>query len=240
MLLPFSGSELPEPSYVVGGWVRDRLLGRERSPVDLDLVVAAGAIAIASDLAQRYHGGFVVLDRAREIARVVWPQATVDVAKQVGGTLAEDLAHRDFTMNAIAVPCKALDAEGRFATTDIVDPLGGQADLTQRVVRAIARENLVADPLRVLRGYRQAAQLGFDLAAPTRRWLQECAPGLATVAPERVCMELCYLLALPVSGLDRALGDGILRDWLPPAQLCPERFLAIDGRSPTCRWHGRS
>ncbi|MFQ3679743.1 MAG: CCA tRNA nucleotidyltransferase [Pseudanabaenaceae cyanobacterium] len=227
--LPFRGSELPEQAYVVGGWVRDRLLGRESPVVDLDLVVPEGSIALASDLAKRYQAGFVVLDREREIARLVWLQATVDIAKQVGATLEEDLGHRDFTMNAIAVPCGALDGAGNFPAAAAIDPLGGQKDVQARLVRAIARENLIADPLRVLRGYRQAAQLGFALEATTRGWLRELAPYLAKVAPERVCAELCYLLALPAAGLLEALEDRILAAWLPPSQLRPERFGAMDG-----------
>lgn len=229
MRLPFTVAELPAQAYVVGGWVRDRLLARERSLVDLDLVVPTGAIALASELAKRHQAGFVVLDREREIARVVWLQATMDVAKQVGASLVEDLGHRDFTMNAMAVPCQSLDAAGNFPVAAVIDPLGGQQDLQEGVVRAIARENLVADPLRVLRGYRQAAQLGFVLEETTRGWLRELAPTLIQVAPERVCMELCYLLALPTVGLQRALADGILAAWLPSSQLLPERFGAVDG-----------
>ncbi len=228
MQLPFSVSELPAQTHVVGGWVRDRLLGRDRCGVDLDLVVPAGAIALASELAKRHQAGFVVLDREREIARVVWLQATMDIAKQVGVTLEEDLGHRDFTMNAMAVPCASLDGSGHFPATAVIDPLGGQIDLRERLVRAIARGNLAADPLRVLRGYRQAAQLGFGLEETTRGWLRELAPTLVKVAPERVCMELGYLLDLPAAGLLRALADGILVGWLPPSQLLPERFGAID------------
>ncbi|MGQ9865574.1 MAG: CCA tRNA nucleotidyltransferase [Pseudanabaenaceae cyanobacterium] len=229
MRLPLAVCRLPIEAYVVGGWVRDRLLGRESSWVDLDLVVPEGAIALAADLAKQYQAGFVVLDREREIARLVWLQATMDIAKQVGESLVADLSHRDFTMNAMAVPCGSLDAVGNFPVAAVIDPLGGQKDLQAGQVRAISRENLAADPLRVLRGYRQGAQLGFTLEETTRGWLRELAPTLAKVAPERVCTELCYLLALPAAGLQRALTDGILAVWLPASQLLPERFGAVDG-----------
>jgi tRNA nucleotidyltransferase (CCA-adding enzyme) len=100
-----------------------------------------------------------LLDAERHIARVVFKQATVDFAQQVGPTLTADLERRDFTINAIAY---------NPHTEHLLDPLGGYRDLQQRCLRMVSDQNLQEDPLRLLRAYRQAAQLGFIIQPETR------------------------------------------------------------------------
>lgn len=199
---------LPQPTYVVGGAVRDRLLGRQKVPLDLDLVVPSEGLRWGSCLAREWQGGFVALDRQRQIARVVLPDLTVDIATLVGGSLEADLRQRDFTCNALALEIH--DGELR-------DPLGGAADIAQGVLRMVHPENFTEDPLRVLRGYRHMAQLGFQLDPQTRLAMQARANLLARVAGERVRGELLGLLAEPgLAALQEAVQDGILEAWLPP------------------------
>lgn len=191
--LPFDLEILPADTYLVGGAVRDALLGRwqslswgESRPIpDLDLIVPVDAVALASQIADRERAGFVLLDAERSIARVVFPEATVDFAQQSGGSLAADLGRRDYCMNAIACHIK---------TGEIVDPLDGQRDLADRLVRMVALDNLREDPLRLLRGYRQAAQLGFQLEPETAKAITALAALLSQAATERVLTELRYLL----------------------------------------------
>jgi tRNA nucleotidyltransferase (CCA-adding enzyme) len=147
---------LPDQAYLVGGSVRDALLQRYRNPPDLDFVLPEKAIATAKEFANLYGGGFVILDEEREIARVVFDQGTLDLASQEGASLETDLHRRDFTINAIAYNLKS---------QQLVDPLGGLADLEQGVLRMVAVKNLEDDPLRLLRAYRQAAQLNFTIAS---------------------------------------------------------------------------
>jgi tRNA nucleotidyltransferase (CCA-adding enzyme) len=231
--LPFDLSTLPQPAYLVGGWVRDRLLGRNAKHLDLDLVMPTGAVETASSLARSHQAGFVLLDKERQIARVVFANATVDFAQQVGNTLAEDLHRRDFCMNAIAVDCQAL--LGMSAMTSLppdlpIDPLHGCRDLQNKLVRMVAPGNLQDDPLRVLRAYRQAAQLGFTIDPPTQVALQDAAAGLARVAAERVRAELCYLLAIAngATWFEVAIRDRILVDWLPLEKLNLARLLCVE------------
>ncbi|MEM9155504.1 MAG: CCA tRNA nucleotidyltransferase [Cyanobacteria bacterium P01_F01_bin.33] len=207
--LPFSTALLPRPAYLVGGAVRDWLLGRSPTHLDLDLVVERCAIDLARALADELEGGFVILDRKRHIARVVCSNFTLDIAQQAGPTLAADLKLRDFTCNAIAIELHA---------QTLLDPLNGAEDIRERQLRMVHPDNLSADPLRLLRGYRQAAQLGFCLAADTRAAINCRISQLKTVAGERVRTELNYLLDLNLVGLDwleTAVADGVLRDWLP-------------------------
>lgn len=207
---PISLDLLPQETYLVGGNVRDALLGRQADYLDLDFVLPNGAVKTAKTIANSYRAGFVLLDAEREIARVVFDKATVDFARQVGDSLEEDLQRRDFTVNAIAYSPH---------TEAIIDPLRGYADLQQRLIRMIAPENLKEDPLRLLRAYRQAAQLGFNLEPNTRQMIQQLADLLQFIAAERVQSELSYLLSSPqgTEFLKMAWQDGLLTHWLPHA-----------------------
>lgn len=236
--LPFNLNALPQPTYLVGGWVRDRLLGRQAKHLDLDLVMPTGAVETASSLALSHQAGFVLLDRERHIARVVFANATVDFAQQIGDTIAEDLHRRDFCMNAIAINCQALcDLSKSLGSLPpdlppnlLIDPLHGYSDLQNKLIRMVAPENLLDDPLRVLRGYRQAAQLGFTIEPQTRLALQQAAAGLSQVAAERVRTELCYLLAIAngAEWFEAAARDRILVDWLPLDHLNLERLSRME------------
>lgn len=219
---PFELSRLPESAHLVGGSVRDALLGRKADYLDLDFVLPDHAIETARAIARQYKAGFVVLDPKNQIARVVFEQATVDFAQQVGNSLEADLHRRDFTVNAIAY---------HPHTEQVFDPLGGCADLEQRVLRMIAADNLADDPLRLLRAYRQAAQLGFTLDEQTRTTIHQLAPLLGKVAAERVRGELDSLLSkaegTPLMKL--AWEDNVLCTWLPQLSAVQIRQLvAVD------------
>src|SRR3712207_1111663 len=87
---PFSLALLPQPAYMVGGAVRDAILGRTREYLDLDFVIPSDAVKVARAIAHHYNAGFVLLDAERQIARVVFPHATADFAQQEGGSLEVD------------------------------------------------------------------------------------------------------------------------------------------------------
>lgn len=207
---PFSLSWLPGTTYLVGGNVRDALLRRHADYLDLDFVLPSGAVETAEAIATHYRAGFVLLDAERQIARVVFERATADFAQQAGESLEEDLRRRDFTVNAIAYSPR---------TEQLLDPLQGYADLQQRLIRMIAPENLKEDPLRLLRAYRQAAQLGFTLEPATQSTICNLAGLLQHIAAERVQSELNYLLstAQGTAMLALAWQDGLLQYWLPHA-----------------------
>jgi tRNA nucleotidyltransferase (CCA-adding enzyme) len=205
---PIDLALLPPATYLVGGNVRDALLGRQPEYLDLDFVLPENAVQTAKSIAQYYHAGFVLLDEQRQIARVVFDKATVDFAQQVGSSLEEDLQRRDFTVNAIAYSPHS---------QEIIDPLQGYYDLQQGWLRMIAVENLKEDPLRLLRAYRQAAQLGFTVEPDTQRVIQQLSHLLKWIAAERVQAELSYLLstAKGTPFLQRSWQDGLLDPWLP-------------------------
>jgi len=220
--LPFDLNLLPKPVYVVGGAVRDALLGRVRAELDLDLVIPAGAVAVARQLATAHRAGFVLLDAERQIARVVFPGLTVDIAQQDGSSITDDLARRDYTLNAIAYDLQ---------TKELIDPLSGIQDIQQHMLRMVSKDNLISDPLRLLRAYRQGAQLNFTIESDTRRAIRELVPLLTTVAAERVLMELRYLLQASSSSqwLVAMVADDLLTGWLKiPGRDVADRLAKFD------------
>jgi tRNA nucleotidyltransferase (CCA-adding enzyme) len=203
---PFSSDLLPPNTYLVGGAVRDALLHREKEYLDLDFVLPQLAVETARKIADRTSAGFVVLDKQRQIARVVFKEGTADFARQEGDNLEKDLQRRDFTINAIAYNPR---------TDELIDPLEGLADLKRGILRMVSKANLEDDPLRLLRAYRQAAQLNFIIDPSTQSTIRTLAPLLGTVAGERVRAELGYLLASFQGSkwLSAAGEDGLLQSW---------------------------
>ena len=217
--LPFEISLLPSTTCLVGGAVRDALLGRQKTYWDLDFVLPEKAVETAKIIAHKYDGGFVILDDARQIARVVFPEGTLDFALQEGETLEKDLQRRDFTINAIAYNMRQKQA---------IDPLGGIQDLEHRIIRMVSPENLQDDPLRLLRAYRQASQLDFQIDSQTRKTIHSLANFLPNIAAERVQNELNYLLASSLGNkwLQKAWEDGLIDTWF--AELNREKFAQIE------------
>ena len=204
---PLRPEAFPEGTALVGGAVRDALLNRLGPRPDLDLVVNCDAIGFAKEASRRWGGTCVVLDADHGIARLVIQGWTVDLATQEGGSLEADLGRRDFTVNAIALPLE----EG----ASLVDPTGGLDHLQTSQLVAVQEANLVADPLRLLRGLRLASELGFELEPQSQAWIERHAALLGNVAGERVLAELEKLAAAPGGhrGLQACQAMGLLKPW---------------------------
>jgi len=181
--------------YVAGGPVRDWLLGR--MPRDLDFTVATGAVAFARELAEGLGGTFVLLDSDEDVARVVWQGHCLDFSsfRNRCGSIEEDLAQRDFTINALAVPI-ATKRPG-LASLAVIDPTGGGADLAARLLRTPSEACLLADPLRLLRAYRFAASLDFAIDPQTMAAIVRHRQLILRPAGERVAYELGLIMASP-------------------------------------------
>ena len=193
-------------SVLVGGAVRDALLDRLSDAPDLDLVVPDNAIKSTRQLAQKLGGACVVLDEQRDMARLVLGGWTIDLARQEGETLEDDLNRRDYRLNAIA-----LSFDG---TPRLLDPTGGLEDLQEARVVAIKEANLQADPLRLLRGLRLIAELEMRLDAQTLKMLHRNRSLLPRAAPERIQAELLRLVAAPAA--DRAMATLLELELLKP------------------------
>jgi poly(A) polymerase len=196
-------------AWLVGGVVRDALLGRPL--VDVDLAVEAGDVEHAARVAARAlggpkfplseaFGGWRALDRDRTVA--------ADISPLQGATIETDLAQRDFTVNAIAVP---------LSGGQPIDPHGGIADLEAGVLRVLGSGSYATDPLRPLRLVRLAAELNMAPDAETERLTMAAAPRLDEPSGERVFTELRKLLMAPgaLEGLELARRLGVLAAVLP-------------------------
>ena len=184
--------------YLVGGAVRDALLGREMR--DIDLAAAGDALPLGRAVAD-YLGGTPVPREAWNVVRVALPGGSggnggrpfsIDIAGYYG-SFEDDLRGRDFTVDAMGLPLRCWDSDGRFEA--IIDPLGGRADLARRILRATGEEAFRADPGRMLRGVRLAGQLGFRMAPDTARSIRRDASLLERVSVERVRDEFMDILA---------------------------------------------
>ncbi|MBN1935681.1 MAG: CCA tRNA nucleotidyltransferase [Anaerolineae bacterium] len=177
--------------YLVGGSVRDLLLGRLTH--DLDFAVDGDGLNLARRIANALHAAYVPIDRERRTGRVVLKNSNmyIDVAALRGADLLADLRDRDFTLNAIAL---ARTGDGNW---QLIDPLGGQTDLEQGILRAASATSLDHDPLRTMRAVRMCAQFNCTLYPDTEHSLRAAAPQLKQVSAERIRDEWFKILALP-------------------------------------------
>jgi Poly A polymerase head domain/Probable RNA and SrmB- binding site of polymerase A len=184
-----------QDAWVVGGAVRDELLGREI--VDLDIAVREPEAA-AKAYVRRGGGAPFPLSERHGAWRVAVDQGrTVDFTP-LPASIEDDLATRDFTINAIAEPLSGGEA---------VDPYGGRGDIESRLIRAVSPEVFTDDPLRLLRAVRLEDELGFTLEPETERLVREHAQLVTRPARER---SLAELVRLSVDGYRRADELGLL------------------------------
>lgn len=213
-----TASALGMPAYVVGGYLRDTLLGRTAN--DLDLVVKGDAGQMAAALAAALGMEFFALDAAAGMYRIPLRQATfgeIDISA-AAGTIQDDLARRDFTVDALAAAIPFPLPE-QLALTD---PSGGLADLEQKTLRACSTGVFIDDPARLLRCVRLAAELDFAIEPGTERLITAAAPLAANVAGERTREDLVKLLSLPSSGQALEYLDhlGLLAALFPELEPC--------------------
>ncbi len=201
----------PDPVYLVGGAVRDLLLGRGRA--DIDLVVEGDPAALAAALGAEVvesHSHFgtlkvVVGEEELDLAaarRERYPRPGALPEVELGAPIRVDLARRDFTVNAMAIPLAD--------TSLLIDPYDGQVDLEAGVLRAIHPGSFVDDPTRAIRAARYAARFGLALEPATREWL--LATDLGTISPDRRWSELRKLAAeeSATRGLELLAGWGLV------------------------------
>jgi len=209
-------SEEGSTGYLVGGLVRDMLLERETG--DIDIAVTGDAPRIALKSAKALGGSYVVLDEERGIYRVILcaneKKREIDFSV-IRGSIDEDLARRDFTINAMAIEIKP--DMNSLRTEEIIDPFGGMEDLGRKTIRVVSEDSFRDDPARLLRAVRLAAELGFLMEPGTEHLVRRDCQMVSGVAGERIREELCRLLGLRGSGalLDFMDRLGILTAIIP-------------------------
>jgi poly(A) polymerase len=189
-------------SYLVGGFVRDVLLGRETA--DIDIAVAADGVEMAQQIASALGGRFVLLDKENRVGRVVVVDKEVPSGGRweldfstFGDSIEPDLAQRDFTIDAMAIDLRELVKD--YADVHLIDPFKGWADLQHGVIRSVSARAFPSDAARLLRAVRLAAELNFAIERQTEVLIQRYSHLIANVAGERVREELLRLLSVPQS-----------------------------------------
>lgn len=206
--------------YVVGGAVRDALL--QRPLTDIDLAVAQGGTALARRIANAFKGDFFVLDAGRDVGRALVKMAegsfVIDVARFRGDDLLADLTDRDFTINAMAVDLTA-DVDM------LIDPLDGEQDVRSKVIRRCGPQSLPDDPLRALRSVRQSVQLEMRLEPQTAKDVRAARAMLPTISPERLRDEFMKMLAVnrPRVAVRVAENLGLLDSIVPEIAMLRDR-----------------
>jgi poly(A) polymerase len=205
-------SRTPE-AYLVGGAVRDLLMGS--TPLDYDIVVRRDPQALADAISRDTGAVFFKLGKGPQaVLRGRIKDLTLDLVRMAGGSIESDLRLRDFTINAMAV---------HLGSRSLLDPLNGQRDLASRTLRMVSEQAFLSDPLRLLRAYRFAAALNFEIEIKTASAIKIHSRLIRRPAGERIREELIRLLAAPgASGyLRKMMGSGLLFDLFP--ELMDER-----------------
>jgi poly(A) polymerase len=206
-------------AYLVGGYLRDTLLGRPTR--DVDVAVLAPAPQVARKLADALQGKYVLLDEANGIARVLLPEGDPDEGFQwhfdlstIAGDISADLARRDFTMDAMAVDLAQAVSGGPLR---LIDPFRGTDDLGGRLIRVVSDAVFEDDPARLVRAVRLAAEYGFAIEAGSEALLRRQSRLVRQVAAERLKEELCRILAVSDSARSLAYLDqlGLLTEIVP-------------------------
>ena len=208
-----SGS-VDAPLFLVGGAVRDAYLRRPLT--DVDIAVDGDAVALARQAADWLDADIYVMDVERGVARVThrWrgEPISIDFARLRGSTLEEDLSDRDFTLNAMA-------ADLLGSINQLIDPLGGAADLNQKVLRRCSAAAIENDPVRAVRAVRLSAQFHLKIHPDTVADIREHAADLHRCSGERIRDEFFKLLGLDQAarGLRVLQRLGVLQHILPPS-----------------------
>jgi len=172
---------LPKGSYLVGGYIRDIILGRETEKVDVDIVVPLNAIEIGKKIADNIGSKFIILDEKREVVRIILNHIYIDIANQVSSTIEGDLCSRDFSINSIAF---------LFDKKCLFDPLNGLKDLELSTLRTYSENNLLNDPLRILRCFRFVSELNFKIDLNLITFIKKNKGKIYLVAKERINYEI--------------------------------------------------
>ncbi|WPV70609.1 CCA tRNA nucleotidyltransferase [Chitinophaga sp. LS1] len=223
--IALAAHELGVPCYLIGGFVRDKLLNRRTK--DLDVVCVGDGIALAHKVATYFDNAKVSFFKTYGTAQVKWNEFEVEFvgARKESyreesrnpdvepGTLEDDQLRRDFTINALAISLNEEDYGS------LIDPFNGLADMDAKIIRTplAPAQTFSDDPLRMMRAIRFASQLQFTIADDTFQAIKEQADRIQIISQERITDELnkIMLSAVPSIGLNLLFKSGLLKIIFP-------------------------
>lgn len=185
--------------YLVGGILRDIFLKRMKDNLDFDFCLKKGAINFGKKLAREMKAGFVVLDKehgaCRLVKRIKDKVYTLDFMDFRGKTIEEDLLHRDFTINAMALELQ--DFTNKKLDSSLLDPYGAITDLKSKEIKLVNKHGFDEDPLRILRAFSLACMFDFKIDKLTLKFIKLKRKKISHVSLERVRDELFKILDRP-------------------------------------------
>jgi tRNA nucleotidyltransferase/poly(A) polymerase len=193
--------------YIVGGSIRDLIA--DRRPVDYDMAIDQDPEQFARSLAANTGGRVVEIGKhGHTVLRVVAPDVSFDILPLNGGSIEADLRRRDFTINAMALD---------LASSDLVDPLNGRQDMSDKWIRLVSPDIFRNDPVRLVRAYRMAGMFGFRLSKDTEAMIRRDAALIRQSPGERIREELFNIFQVDESHaqIERMASSGVLFSILP-------------------------
>ena len=183
--------------YLVGGFLRDLFLRRKKENFDFDFAISHAAIKVSREIARKLRLGFVLLDKVHGSTRIIYKRngfcCNFDFTDFRGKDILDDLRHRDFTANTLAVNLKAIkNAQG--IDDILLDLHSGRADIKARTIRIVSDFSLPEDPLRILRAFSLSAVLDFKIESVTRAAIKKHKGRITSSAFERITEELFKIL----------------------------------------------
>lgn len=201
--------------YVVGGFVRDYLIGNKIK--DIDLLVMSDMESVVDEFTQKMNKKMIILDEVRGVYRVVLDKnICIDFSTPVDQDLYQDLGCRDFTCNSIAVELNELTQKNNkyyIEKEKMIDPFGGINDIENRILKMVKSDFVKSDPVRILRAYRFSNNLDFNIETETLKIINENIKLIKTIKNERIKDELIKLYNnnLKQKNLNRFLNSKIMR-----------------------------
>ncbi len=197
-------------AFLVGGFLRDVLLGK-LAP-DVDMAIHGDAVFYGKKLAEITKGKLIVLDGSRRIVRIVLDKQNgflsnhIDLS-EISNSIEEDLACRDFTVDSMAVHMSCIS--NKIPINNLIDLFGGLKDLSSGTIRIVSKDCFKDDPARLLRAIRLVAQLGFSIEYGTKIALLEDSYLISRIAAERVREEFLKILEQPRASENLELMDSL-------------------------------
>lgn len=178
--------------WIVGGFLRDIYLNKEKDLIDFDFCVEKNTTFIAKEFSCLISSKYIVLDEIQESIRVIFKKKdkiyTFDFTRIRGESFREDLALRDFSINALGMNLNNKEIK-------IIDLFKSKEDLDRKVIRVIKEEVIPQDPLRILRGFAFSANYGFHIEAKTLRYMVKFKKLIKNVSKERINEEFFKILS---------------------------------------------
>ena len=216
----------------MGGSLRDHILNRPSN--DYDFAVPGNARAFAEKVAEKLGVRTIEMGKKdKALFRVISGDRVLDFSPIQGGTIEDDLRRRDFTVNALGFNLSSESPSGRKRERvgGIIDPVGGLDDIRLKAIRLISEHAILADPLRILRAFRLAAVLGFEIAPQTLSVIKKRDSLVAGSARERIRTELLRMMEAErsFSYVEQMCRAGVLMKLLPELEPCRHCLLDDPG-----------